>query len=145
MVFNAVNANNNGGDYTYVSPNPNPNPNQNDLAFKVDIISPDPIVIPNRVDRNIFNEIDATCIISQNMNSTNMSSLAQVSDENKFHEKVNALIKQKSNIYLMQDIRLGTHSEKFKRELLQNRFGNFDCYLNSKKTERGVGILIRRG
>ena len=91
MVFNVVNANNFGGGYTYVNPNPNPNPSQNDLAFKIEIISPDPVVIPNRIDRNLLDDIDSTCIISQNMNSTNMSSLAQVSDENKFHEKVNAL------------------------------------------------------
>ena len=134
-----------GPNFVVVNPNPNPNPGPNDLAFRVEVLSPPPPTIVLNPDQDILDSIGSTKIISQNMNSTNMSALTQISDENKFHEKVNALIKQKSNIFLMQDIRLGNHSDKFKNQLLQNKFGNFDCYLNSSKTERGTGILIRRG
>ena len=82
-------------------------------------------------------------IVSQNMNSLNLSTYKD-SENSLFKKKISSLLLNKAEIYFLQDIRLGGKNGEniLKNHVKFHHLGNYNSYLNSKYTSRGVGILI---
>ena len=82
---------------------------------------------------------------SQNLNSLNIKSRDNFNlKTDKFNYKINFLLKQNADFFLLQDIRLGDYDKNnFKKIFACNKFGNYSIILNSSKSSRGVGIVIR--
>ena len=82
-------------------------------------------------------------IISQNMNTMNLSDLGSSKDGDKLHTKLVALLKRRADIYMLQDLRLADGIDDFKNQLILTAFGSYTAYLNSSQASRGVGVLIK--
>ena len=106
------------------------------LNFEITDHNPRPPLTNSNKDFNLK-------IISQNMNSLNISDLGANRGADKLHTKLVAILKGRADIYMLQDIRLGDNVTEFKNQLILTAFGSYTVYLNSKGTSRGVGVLIR--
>jgi hypothetical protein len=60
-------------------------------------------------------------------------------------EKLVAVMRRKSDVILITDCRLKGGVEKIKKIFRVGRGVQYDLYLNSSKSERGVCIAINRG
>ena len=90
--------------------------------------------------------LDGLNICTQNCNSLSLSSSeTDKIENNKFKDKIIALLKNKPDILLIQDIRLGGNHEKVKKEISLTCFGSYDMYFNStSSSSRGVAILLNK-
>ena len=81
-------------------------------------------------------------VLSQNVNSLNLSSYNVNKSKSDFHLKLNAVLKNRPMICVLQDTRCGPHSAFLEKELNITKFGRYKAYLNSSKAERGVITLF---
>ena len=83
-------------------------------------------------------------IRSQNLNSLNITTKDQYNPTtDKFNAKINFLLKQNADFFLLQDLRLSNYNKDIlKRHLSCSNLGSYSVILNSSKNSRGVGILI---
>ena len=90
--------------------------------------------------------LDGLNICTQNCNSLSLSSCdTDKIENNKFKDKIIALLKNKPDILLIQDIRVGGNQEKVKKEISLTCFGSYDIYFNStSSSSRGVAILLNQ-
>ena len=79
--------------------------------------------------------------LSQNMLSFNISTKNQ-----KTVKKLNAITKDKCEIIFLSDIRLNSYKQNYSIHDLEKKitFKGYDFYHNSKRSSRGVGILISK-
>ena len=92
-----------------------------------------------------FNDLSGICFLSQNVNSLNLSTHFQLSNNlNRFDQKLESILDKKAEIILLQDIRLGTDGEKILKKRLEfSKFCSYHTYTNSTQASRGVAILIK--
>ena len=83
-------------------------------------------------------------IVSQNVRSLNLSTIDNVTDNNKFFLKLNAILKLGADIVLLQDTRLSGSEDIFRKHLSLTKFGSYDCYINSSSNGRGTITLIKK-
>ena len=93
---------------------------------------------------------DITVLKNLNFRSQNLNSLNVTTKDNfnfktdKFNYKINFILKQNADFFLLQDIRLGNSDKNVLKKIFScNNFGNYSMILNSSKNNRGVGILIK--
>ena len=93
----------------------------------------------------IFNDLNGIRFLSQNVNSLNLSTRFQLSNNlNRFDQKLEAILDKKVEIILLQDVRLGPEGDNILRKRLEfHKYGSYDTYTNSAKASRGVAILIK--
>ena len=103
-----------------------------DLVFEEIIHSADP-----PFNTNQGKVLTGIKILSQNVNTLNLSTLFNPRDKVKFHKKILAVLKGGADIICIQDVRLGDHSEHFKNQFKLHSQGSYECYMNSDKAERG--------
>ena len=97
---------------------------------------------PTNLDYNNFDCLNGLKIISQNTNSLSLA-LSNVEKKRcNFSSKINAILKNRSDIIMLQDIRVNNHLNILERELKSTQFGSFNLYVNSNKSERGVAFII---
>ena len=91
----------------------------------------------------VFNDLNGIRFLSQKVNSLNLSTRFQLSNNlNRFDQKLEAILDKKAEIILLQDIRLGLEGENILRKKLEfNKYGPYDTYINSTKVSRGIAIL----
>jgi hypothetical protein len=82
-------------------------------------------------------------ISSININSFNLSTFKEGGC--KTMEKLVAIMRRKSDIILITDCRLKGGVEKIRKIFRVGRGVQYDLYVNSSKSERGVCIAINRG
>ena len=92
-----------------------------------------------------FKDLSGIRFLSQNVNSLNLSTRFQLSNNlNRFDQKLESILDKKAEIILLQDIRLGTDGEKILKKRLEfSKFGSYHTYTNSTQASRGVAILIK--
>ena len=92
-----------------------------------------------------FNDLNSIRFLSQNVNSLNLSTRFQLSNNlNRFDQKLESILDKKAEITFLQDIRLGTEGEKILKKRLEfHKFGAYHTYTNSTQASRGVAILIK--
>ena len=83
-------------------------------------------------------------IVSCNVASLNLSTAHLDSHNNKFKTKITSILKNKADIYLLQDTRLSNKSHILKKFALCTEWGNFDMLQNSSMNRRGVVSLIKK-
>ena len=67
-----------------------------------------------------FNDLNGICFLSQNINSLNLSTRFQLSNNlNRFDQKLESILDKKAEITLLQDVRLGTEGEKILKKRLE--------------------------
>ena len=93
----------------------------------------------------IFNDLNGICFLSQNVNSLNLSTCFQLSNNlNRFDQKLESILDKKVEIILLHDVRLGLEGDNILRKRLEfHKCGSYDTYTNSSKASRGVAILIK--
>ena len=92
-----------------------------------------------------FNDLSGIRFLSQNVNSLNLSTRFQLSNNlNRFDQKFESILDKKAEIILLQDIRLGKDGEKILKKRLEfSKFGSYHTYTNSTQASHGVAILIK--
>ena len=92
-----------------------------------------------------FNDLSGIRFLTQNVNSLNLSTRFQLSNNlNRFDQKLESILEKKSEIILLQDIRLGKDGEKILKKRLEfSKYGSYHTYTNSTQASRGVAILIK--
>ena len=85
-------------------------------------------------------------LISLNMNSLNLSTNQNSWNMTKLDKKLAFLFKDKPDICLIQDIRLGDskNADVVQKKILNHQLGQYLAFFNSNSSSRGVGILIKR-
>ena len=83
-------------------------------------------------------------IVSQNVRSLNLSTIDNVTDDNKFHLKLSSILKMGGDIVFLQDTRLADSKDIFEKHLRLTKFGSYDCYINSSTSSRGTITLIKK-
>jgi len=83
-------------------------------------------------------------IISCNVASLNLTTAHLDCDNNKFITKITPNLKNKADIYLLQDTRLSNKGHILKKFTLCTEWGNFDMFQNSSTNRRGVVTLINK-
>ena len=85
-------------------------------------------------------------LISLNMNSLNLSTNQNSMNMTKLDKKLAFLFKDKPDICLIQDIRLGDskNADVVQKKILNHQLGQYLAFFNSNSSSRGVGILIKR-
>ena len=83
-------------------------------------------------------------ILSQNTNTLNLSTLYNPQSKDKFHTKIVAILKKGADIICLQDVRIGDNIDDFQTNFDLHALGQYKCFINSNKTERGVAIMIRK-
>ena len=74
-----------------------------------------------------------------------MADLSLNKKRNKFDLKIAAIFKEKCDIYLLQDTRLGNKLATLENEVQLANFGSFDIFSNSvSSTDRGVIVLVKK-
>ena len=106
------------------------------LTFEITEYNPRPPLSNSLKDFNFK-------IVSQNMNSMNLSELGSSRNGDRLHTKLVAILKGRADIYALQDLRLGDNVDDFKNQLILTAFGSYTAYLNSQNSSRGVGVLIK--
>lgn len=110
----------------------------NEVSFNID----------DRSDKsNNISFLKGISLASKNCNSLNVSSNKNFNIKtNKLSPKIIKILKIKADFYLLQDIRLSSsvNQEIFKKELECHKYGSYDSYINSNKSNRGTAILVRR-
>lgn len=110
----------------------------NEVSFNID----------DRSDKsNNISFLKGISLASKNCNSLNVSSNKNFNIKtNKLSPKIIEILKIKADCYLLQDIRLSSsvNQEIFKKELECHKYGSYDSYINSNKSNRGTAILVRR-
>ena len=93
----------------------------------------------------IFNDLNGIRFLSQNVNSLNLSTRFQLSNNlNRFDQKLESILDKKVEIILLHDVRLGLEGDNILRKRLEfHKCGSYDTYTNSSKASRGVAILIK--
>ena len=91
----------------------------------------------------VFNDLTGIRFLSQNVNSLNLSTRFQLSNNlNRFDQKLEAILDKKVEIILLQDVRLGPEGDNILRKRLEfNKYGSYDTFTNSTRASRGVAIL----
>ena len=93
-------------------------------------------------DLNLLKNIS---ILTQNFNSLNLSTYdSNHFNVNKFTSKLAQTLKHKSDIFLIQDLRLKGKYNILNKELSCTKYGNYEAFVNSKTKNRGCAILIKR-
>ena len=60
-----------------------------------------------------FNDLNGIRFLSQNVNSLNLSTSSQLSNNlNRFDQKLESILDKRAEVILLQDVRLGTEGEK---------------------------------
>ena len=92
----------------------------------------------------VFNDLNGIRFLSQNVNSLNLSTPFQLSNNlNRFDQKSEAILDKKVEIILLQDVRLGPEGDILRKRLESNKYGSYDTYTNSTKASPGIAILIK--
>jgi hypothetical protein len=95
---------------------------------------------PTMVNVNIFCGMSITSINTNSLNMASANKPAQI-------KKLNGILKLRSDIILLSDIRLSnkslvSSSSDVSNIFRNNQFKSYSSYFNSTKNKRGVGILI---
>ena len=92
-----------------------------------------------------FNDLNGIRFLSQNVNSLNLSTRFQLSNNlNRFDQKLESILDKKAEIILLQDVRLGPEGENILKKRLEfHKYGSYHTYTNSTQASRGVAILIK--
>ena len=78
----------------------------------------------------IFNDLNGICFLSQNVNSLNLSTQFQLSNNlNRFDQKLESILDKKVEIILLQDVRLGPEGDNILRKRLE--FPNLDLMIHT--------------
>ena len=85
---------------------------------------------------NAFNNLS---LMAQNLNSCNLTDLSEL----KINRRISALLRAKSNIIFVSDVRAGPQLKKLEKKLLYND-SPYLLHANSTGNKRGVGIMIRK-
>ena len=93
----------------------------------------------NQNGRPLVNFFAQLSLMSQNLNSFNLTDISEL----KLNKKISALLRNKSDIIFVSDIRAGPRLKKLEKKLLYND-DPYLLYANSTGNKRGVGILIRK-
>ena len=120
-------------------------PNFNINTFFSETIINDPNTI-NNITLN-SNAIRNISILSHNVNSMNMSTRNSYNKNvNSFHRKLNQILKNNCDIYMLQDLRLvkPKYHNMIEKDLSCNKFGNFDFIGHSSKNKRGCAFIFRK-
>ena len=93
----------------------------------------------------VFINLNGIRFFSQNVNSMNISTRFQLSNNlNRFDQKIESILEKKAEIFLLQDVRLGSEGENILKKRLEfHRHGSYHAYFNSSKSSRGVAILFK--
>ena len=90
-----------------------------------------------------FNALRNVKFQSQNVNSLNLGSHDHnIPIVDKFGSKINHILKQSSDVILLQDVRVGKKESSLKKVIQFSKYGSFDVFINSSKSKRGCAILI---
>ena len=91
-------------------------------------------------------DLNGICVISQNINSLNLSTRAQlINNLHRFDQKLESILSKNADIILLQDTRLGTDGHNILKKRLEfSRYGFFTLFSNSTKSSRGVAVIIRK-
>ena len=83
----------------------------------------------------IFNDLNGIRFLSQNVNSLNLSTRFQLSNNlNRFDQKLESILDKKVEIILLQDVRLGPEGDNILRKRLEfHKYGSYNTYTNSTK------------
>ena len=91
----------------------------------------------------IVNNHSGISIVSQNVNSLNLSSRSQINPKlDRTRIKLLSIFALKADIILLQDVRLCDKTSYFVNFALRNSMKSYHVYHNSSKDSRGVCILI---
>ena len=111
------------------------------LIFEEYNINPDDRINPS-FDLNALRNVKFQ---TQNVNSLNLSTLDHnIPNVDKFGSKINHILKQSSDVILLQDVRIGTKASSLKKVIQFSKYGSFDVFINSSKSKRGCAILIKK-
>ena len=91
-------------------------------------------------------DLNGICVISQNVNSLNLSTRSQlVNNLNRFDQKLESILSKNADIILLQDTRMGTDGHNIlKKRLKFSRYGSYSLFSNSTKSSRGVAVIINK-
>ena len=90
-------------------------------------------------------DLNGIRVISQNVNSLNLSTRLQLVDNlNRFDQKIESILSKNADIILLQDTRLGPDGHNILKKRLEfSKYGSFSLFSNSTKTCRGVAVIIK--
>ena len=91
-------------------------------------------------------DLNGIRVISQNVNSLNMSTRSQlINCLNRFDQKFESILSKNADIILLQDTRMGSDGHNILRKRLEfSRYGAYSLFSNSTKSSRGVAVIINK-
>ena len=90
-------------------------------------------------------DLNGIRVISQNVNSLNMSTRSQlINSLNRFDQKLESILSKNADIILLQDTRMGSDGHNILRKRLEfSKYGAYSLFSNSTKSSRGVAVIIK--
>ena len=80
-------------------------------------------------------DLNGIHVISQNVNSLNLSTRLQLIDNlNRFNQKIESILSKNADIILLQDTRLGSDGHNILKKRLEfSKYGSFSLFLTEPK------------
>ena len=80
-------------------------------------------------------DLNGIRVISQNVNSLNLSTRLQLIDNlNRFNQKIESILSKNADIILLQDTRLGSDGHNILKKRLEfSKYGSFSLFLTEPK------------